>query len=31
MDREELFLDELGYINDEELSEALLNIINKCA
>lgn len=28
MDREELFLDELGYINDEELSEALLNIIN---
>lgn len=28
MDREELFLDELGYIKDEELSEALLNIIN---
>jgi hypothetical protein len=28
MDREELFLDELGYINDEELSESLLNIIN---
>ena len=28
MDREELFLDELGYINDEELSESLLKIIN---
>lgn len=28
MDREEIFLDELGYINDEDLSEALLNIIN---
>ena len=28
MDREELFLDELGYIKDEKLSEALLNIIN---
>lgn len=28
MDREELFLDELGYINDEELAESLLNIIN---
>ena len=28
MDREELFLDELGYIKDEELAEALLNIIN---
>ena len=28
MDREELFLDELGYIKDEELAECLLNIIN---
>ena len=28
MDREELFLDELGYINDEELSESLLKLIN---
>lgn len=28
MDREELFLDELGYINDEKYEEALLNIIN---
>ena len=28
MDREEMFLDELDYIKDEELQEALLNIIN---
>ncbi|MBR5369826.1 MAG: hypothetical protein IK137_00820 [Bacilli bacterium] len=28
MDREELFLDELGYIKDENYQEALLNIIN---
>lgn len=28
MDREELFLDELGYISDEELSESLLKLIN---
>ena len=28
MDREELFLDELGYIKDESYSDALLNIIN---
>lgn len=28
MDREEMFLDELNYIKDEELSEVLLNIIN---
>ncbi len=28
MDREELFLDELGYIKDEKYGEALLNIIN---
>lgn len=28
MNREELFLDELSYIKDEDLSEALLNIIN---
>ena len=28
MDREELFLDELGYIKDESYQEALLNIIN---
>ena len=28
MDREELFLDELSYIRDDELSKALLNIIN---
>lgn len=28
MDREEMFLDELGYIKDEDLSDALLNIIN---
>jgi hypothetical protein len=28
MDREEIFLDELGYIKDEELAECLLNIIN---
>ena len=28
MDREELFIDELEFIKDEDLSEALLNIIN---
>ena len=28
MNREEIFLDELEYIKDEELGEALLNIIN---
>lgn len=28
MDKEELFLDELGYIKDESYQEALLNIIN---
>ena len=28
MDREELFLDELGYIKDDNYQEALLNIIN---
>ena len=28
MEREEIFLDELSYINDEELSNCLLNIIN---
>ena len=28
MDREELFLDELGYIKDDSYSDALLNIIN---
>ena len=28
MDKEEMFLDELNYIKDEALSEALLNIIN---
>lgn len=28
MDREELFLDELGYIKDENYQDALLNIIN---
>jgi len=28
MDREEIFLDELNYINDDNLSEALVNIIN---
>ena len=28
MEREEIFLDELSYINDDELSECLLNIIN---
>ena len=28
MEKEELFLDELSYINDESLGEALLNIIN---
>ena len=28
MEKEELFLDELSYINDENLSNALLNIIN---
>ena len=28
MDREELFLDELGYIKDENYQEVLLNIIN---
>lgn len=28
MDREELFLDELGYIKDESYQESLLNIIN---
>ena len=28
MDREELFLDELGYIKDESYQDALLNIIN---
>ena len=28
MDREELFLDELGYIKDDKYGEALLNIIN---
>ncbi|MBQ2640080.1 MAG: hypothetical protein IJF92_04925 [Bacilli bacterium] len=28
MEREEMFLDELSYINDEDLSECLLNIIN---
>ena len=28
MDKEEMFLDELGYIKDEDLSDALLNIIN---
>ena len=28
MDREELFLVELGYISDEELSESLLKLIN---
>ena len=28
MEREEMFLDELSYINDDELSECLLNIIN---
>ena len=28
MEREEMFLDELSYIQDENLSEALLNIIN---
>ena len=28
MDREEIFLDELGYIKDEELSESLLKLIN---
>ena len=28
MDREELFLDELGYIKDESLAESLLELIN---
>ena len=28
MEREEMFLDEFSYIQDENLSEALLNIIN---
>lgn len=28
MDREEIFLDELGYIKDDNYQEALLNIIN---
>lgn len=28
MDREELFLDELGYIKDEQLAESLLELIN---
>jgi len=28
MEKEEMFLDELGYITDEGLSDALLNIIN---
>ena len=28
MDREEMFLDELGYIKDDNYQEALLNIIN---
>ena len=28
MDREEMFLDELNLINDDSLSESLINIIN---